>query len=242
MLLIDVGNNRIKSAVWSNDHWLLPRTIEYKKNNLPHAFDEIIQGISPQSVYISCVVDAMKEPLSSWFVSQWVVEPRFIVAVPDMCGVRNAYANTAALGVDRWLAMVAAFNKFKSSVCVIDCGTAVTVDVVAANGQHQGGLIMPGLQLMHDSLFTSTSKLKTGPGDLVELATNTQDAVTSGCHQLLAYGLDVICQKQQAIYADMQIVITGGDGKIIARMMTAKNVFISTLVLDGLLIAAGQEC
>lgn len=242
MLLIDVGNSRIKSAVWSDGQWLMPCALAYEAGNLPRQFDTIIQSISPQPVFISCVVDAMKEPLSRWFHDRWAIRPEFIMAVKVLAGVSNGYANPEMLGVDRWLAMVAAYNRFKSSVCVIDCGTAVTVDVIDSKGVHKGGLIMPGLQLMHDSLFSNTSKLVPGMGVAAELATNTQDAIESGCNQLLASGLDGICRKQQAIYSDMKIVVTGGDGENVNKIMQSNGVFVSTLVLDGLLMAATQEC
>lgn len=242
MLLIDVGNSRIKSAVWMDGHWLMPRALEYKKNNASNLLDEITAGISPQPVYIACVVDAMKEPLLEWFHKHWGQVPEFVVAVKTRCGVQNGYTNPEMLGVDRWLAMVAAFSRYKSPVCVIDCGTAVTVDVVDGQGIHRGGLIMPGLQLMRASLFCNTSKLAPGAGLQVELANNTQDAIASGCYQLLASGLDAICQVQQAKYSDMRIVMTGGDGAAVARIMQSNSVFISTLVLDGLLLVATQEC
>ena len=137
--------------------------------------------------------------------------------------------------------MVAAYNKFKTAVCVIDCGTAVTVDVVSADGVHQGGLIMPGLQLMRESLFSNTSKIVSAKGELVELAMNTKDAVESGCYQLLVSGLDNICQRHRAEFPGLRIVITGGSGEAISRKMQADSEFISTLVLDGLRLAVSRD-
>jgi type III pantothenate kinase len=238
MLLIDVGNSQIKCAESGNITFEMTRTLAYQKYALQDQFDQLFQGYLSQPVFVSCVVEDMKEPLSKWFQDGWSVQPVFVAAVNKMCGVVNGYSNPETLGVDRWLAMVAAYNKFKTAVCVIDCGTAVTVDVVDVAGVHQGGLIMPGLQLMRESLFGNTSKIVSAKGELVELAMNTKDAVESGCCQLLVYGLDNICQRQQAVFPDLRIVVTGGNGEYISRIMQADNVFISTLVLDGLRLGA----
>jgi type III pantothenate kinase len=242
MLLIDVGNSQIKSAIWLDNNWVMSRTLTYRNTNLHDQFDRLFQDYSSKTVFVSCVVENMKESLSEWFQTRWSVQPVFVAAVNKMCGVINGYTNPETLGVDRWLAMVAAYNKFKSSVCVIDCGTAVTVDVVDADGFHKGGLILPGLQIMRDSLFGNTSKIMPAKGDLVELATNTQDAVESGCYQLLASGLDSICQRQLAAVSDLRIVMTGGDGEYISKKMQVDSVFIAMLVLDGLLLAATRDC
>lgn len=242
MLLIDVGNSQIKCAIWAGINLEMPRQIIYQKYDLHDQFDRLFQGYASQPVFISCVVENMNEPLSKWFQDRWSEQPVFVVAVNKMCGVINGYTKPEALGVDRWLAMAAAYNKFKTAICVIDCGTAVTVDVVNADGVHQGGLIMPGLQLMRESLFSNTSKIVSAKGELVELAKNTQDAVESGCYQLLASGLDSICQKQLAAVSDLRIVMTGGDGEYISRKMQVNTVFIAMLVLDGLLLAATRDC
>lgn len=245
MLLIDVGNSQIKCAIWAGINLEIPRQLAYQKYDLHDQFDQfdqLFQGYASQPVFISCVAEKMNEPLSKWFQNRWSVQPVFVAAVDKMCGVINGYTRPVALGVDRWLAMVAAYNKFKTAVCVIDCGTAVTVDVVNADGVHQGGLIMPGLQLMRESLFSNTSKIVSAKGELVELAMNTKDAVESGCYQLLASGLDNICQRQLAAVSDLRIVMTGGDGEYISRKMQADSIFISALVLDGLLLAATRDC
>ena len=62
--------------------------------------------------------------------------------------MRNAYHDVAAMGVDRWLALLAAWSRYKKPLCVMDCGTALTLDVILEDGQHAGGFILPGLPLM----------------------------------------------------------------------------------------------
>ena len=74
--------------------------------------------------------------------------------------VRNGYEDIAQLGVDRWAAIVGAYTHFGSAVCIVDAGTAVTVDLVRDGGRHLGGLIVPGLQLMRSSLEQDTEDIE----------------------------------------------------------------------------------
>ncbi len=65
-------------------------------------------------------------------------------------GITNGYNDPSKLGIDRWLAILGAATQFKGqNLCVFNCGTAITMDIVTANGEHQGGLIFPGVQLLH---------------------------------------------------------------------------------------------
>lgn len=242
MLMIDIGNSRIKYGTYSNAAWQSLRSHFYQIENIEHQFDLIFQDIPSQPVYVACVVDAMKEPVVQWFASRWGLKPLFVVAKKQSAGVTNSYEKPDKLGVDRWLAMVAAYNKFGSAVCVIDCGTAVTVDVIDESGLHRGGLIMPGLQLMRESLFSNASKIKSTKGRVVALANNTEDAVESGCVRLLSSGLDQICQELQDKYSGLRLIITGGDGEFVARQMRKQTTLIETLVLDGLCVASSRDC
>ena len=74
--------------------------------------------------------------------------PRFVTTAHAQFGVRCAYADPARLGVDRWVAVLAAYHAAHGAACVLDAGTAVTFDAVAADGRHLGGLIFPGARQM----------------------------------------------------------------------------------------------
>jgi type III pantothenate kinase len=74
-------------------------------------------------------------------------------------GVRNGYTVSGQLGVDRWLGICAAYVRYRAPVCVVDTGTATTIDLVTGSGQHQGGLILPGMELMQSALFRGTGDL-----------------------------------------------------------------------------------
>ena len=79
-------------------------------------------------------------------------------------GVRNAYERPELLGVDRWAALVGAYARLRaaggrSPVCVADAGTALTIDALASDGRHLGGLILPGIALQRTALLASTADI-----------------------------------------------------------------------------------
>jgi len=132
--------------------------------------------------------------------------------------VHNGYEDPHQMGADRWVAMLAAYTKYQKAVCVIDCGTAVTLDIVSAQGQHLGGLIMPGLDMMQNALYMGTRRIKPTKGDLRDLGMNTADAVTSGCYQLLVNGLQGLVEKHAAaVEGDLLCVVTGGNAALLVR-------------------------
>ena len=75
-------------------------------------------------------------------------------------GVRCGYADPSSLGVDRWLAVVAAYHLYQTSLLIVDAGSAMTLDLVSEDGRHLGGYILPGLTLMRDALWRGTDRVK----------------------------------------------------------------------------------
>src|SRR5699024_1843795 len=100
----------------------------------------------------------------------------------EVLGFKNSYEASDALGVDRWLAIVEAWSRHGNAI-VIDCGSALTVDVAAKEGVHLGGYIVPGLHLLVRSLWEGTSQVKVSLSDIqdnAKLGSSTQEAVNNG--------------------------------------------------------------
>lgn len=166
-----------------------------------------------------------------------------LVAAPaaELGGVRNGYEEIQRLGLDRWLALVAGWCRFRSAVLVIDIGTAITVDYVDATGRHLGGFIGPGLGLMRRSLLCHTSRIRYQSAEthdfVREPGSNTRDAVERGCHSmLLAFCMAQVEQARQILGEDMQVVITGGDAVLLSEVL-AQAVLVPDLVFEGLALA-----
>ena len=149
----------------------------------------------------------------------------------------NGYQQPQQLGVDRWLAMVAARQYTQNAVCVVDCGSAITFDYVSAGGLHEGSYIIPGARLMSQALARDTAQINFTYQTLkdVQPGTSTAQAVLAGCSQMARYGaFGLVREAQERGY---EILLCGGDGLVIANDLGLT--YVEQLVLDGLAQVAG---
>ncbi len=111
-------------------------------------------GESLRRVRLVNVAGAAEERrIVHWSRKHWKIEPETARACAEAAGVRNAYDDAEALGADRWLALLAAHRLHPDSgACVVDCGSALTVDFVTAGGEHLGGYIAPGTRILSRAL------------------------------------------------------------------------------------------
>ena len=144
-----------------------------------------------------------------------------------------AYKDSSKLGVDRFLAMLGALEHFPNEhLLIIDVGSAVTFDVINNKGEHQGGLIMPGLKALRESF----SKFSTNDLALksTSLKTNTEEAWQSGTHAMLISSINNQIEDYQSKYPNGEVLICGGIVKeVISELPNTIN-FFDNLVLDGL--------
>ncbi|MBW7931865.1 MAG: type III pantothenate kinase [Gammaproteobacteria bacterium] len=156
-------------------------------------------------------------------------------------GVRCAYHEPAQLGVDRWLAMVAAYAHHRSAACVVDAGTAWTIDVVQADGRHLGGLIVPGPGLMRRALLGTTG----GIASSARLLPDSGDHAgawgrdTDACMRLGAWragaALVESCMASLVGHGEVPVlVLSGGDAGGLMPMLSGPVHHHPLLVLEGL--------
>lgn len=249
-LLLDVGNTRIKWA------WLDGGVLR-DAGATPHhgtgAASLVValraSGHAAERVIVASVAQAaVNESLIEALGREFAVPVRLAVTEAAAAGVRNGYEDPAQLGVDRWLAMVAAFSRYRSAVCVVDAGTALTIDIVAADGAHQGGVIIPGIALMRDALIDRTgntawtanpSNPGMSAGDL--LGRNTASCISRGA-RLAAIGIVEACQRAMcgAAGAGGTLVMTGGDGEALCAVLAVPAMLRPLLVLEGLAVRYGD--
>ena len=94
-----------------------------------------------------------------WVSINWACETIFAKVESSAAELRNGYEQPQQMGVDRWVAMLAAWERHHAAACIVDCGTAITLDVVSESGHHLGGVIAPGISLMHEALASRTAQL-----------------------------------------------------------------------------------
>lgn len=161
-LLVDIGNSRLKWATTAPDGLVVGAAIEnhaLTEARLAEAWGRLSKP--PDRLAISCVSAArLAEIVCLAAVRLWPAITVFEAkSEAQAFGVTNAYLQPEKLGVDRWLALLAARRHHASPVCIADCGTAITLDLLDEHGRHLGGMISPGLELMRKSLSAGTAAL-----------------------------------------------------------------------------------
>lgn len=221
---LDVGNSRIKwrfggsEGITSNDQF--PKV-----------------GKKVARVRISTVRGNAAD-LRQRCMQLYGLEPEFAVATKSLAGVTNAYSDPDTLGVDRWLAVCAAWNASDGSCIAIDAGTALTIDVVAESGQHLGGYIVPGLATMQRHLWDTTEQVKVSTEESAKTdfyGTNTKSCVANGTLKMCSEFINGVLRAPGV--ATPAVFLTGGDAQSILPHIDAEVRFQPYLVLDGLALA-----
>jgi len=237
-LLLDVGNTNLRWA--QHRHGFLSEIHQVTHyRGLPidlHAAWEQLEP--PQRVLISNVAGpTLGEALVRACRSYWGLTAELVHTQVESHGVRTAYVRPENLGVDRWLALIGAHGAFPGSSLIIDAGTAVTFDVLLPDGRHLGGLILPGIEMMRDSLLSGThiARVEADPS-AAPWAVDTAPAVAAGSIQAVGALVDRLHQRLMAHQASKQtqILLTGGDAERIHPIIDAEVTLVPDLVLQGL--------
>ena len=260
-LLIDVGNLRLK---WAFSTQLVALSKPYSV-----ASDAVLQGqvessdfsgldkcalsrfatvmkpeMTPDMVYVSSVAhDPVNQRLAQICDELWQLSPVFVSSCGKACGVTNRYKNPAALGVDRWAALIGARTKTSEqrASLVIDAGTAVTIDYVNADGVFSGGIIFPGVATMIGSINQSTGKISVDsvpkPGKQICLQNPcTANAVSNGVLHSVVSSIDNAIDYYGSLDQNgFDTIITGGDASLIEQLSRHKMQTVPELVLLGIL-------
>jgi len=217
ILFIDVGNTTVK-WLFDGDYQSVP----VSKFNL---------ALLPESkqVFVSCVGDKT--------LLEGLKNTTFVESQATFNIFKSAYKNADELGVDRFLAMIATINQYPNQTrLIVDAGSALTFDLVLADGTHQGGLIMPGLGKLRrsfDQFCTESQQLHNH-----KLADNTSDAWACGTGQMFTSVINAQIERYLDEFGDLVVVLSGGDSKLLALRLSHAIKLQPNLVLEGLSIYA----
>ena len=216
-LFLDIGNTAVKWLF--NDKHNSVLVSDFSVELLPKA----------DQIFVSCVGDRS--------ILEGLENTVFVESASTFQQFVSAYNTPKELGVDRFLAMIASVDQYPSQTrLIIDAGSALTFDLMLANGKHKGGLIMPGLGVLRRSFkqFSSDSKHL----ELRQSANNTIDAWEYGTAQMLMSVINEQINSYLDQYGDLQIILTGGDAKMIGVRLNQQIQIKPNLVLDGLALYA----
>ena len=231
MLLIDIGNSRLKWSEADASGALAPPQFAHHESELA----SVIAGLqlpATQSVWIASVLGADHEStIAGAILLATGVTPAFARVQQDLLGLHLAYAEPERLGVDRWLTMLGLWSRAPEAFCVAGAGTALTFDAVNEAGEHLGGLIAPGLTTAQKAVDASTRFTIRAFGDKFAAGLGTY---TEGC------------VRQGALYACAGLVerasrnlpgtkyLTGGDAAALLPHLTPRWEWRPNAVLEGL--------
>ncbi len=248
ILLLDVGNTRIKWAVLEGGEFTARGQFAHRDAELIPLLDEAWSEIpAPRRIIVSSVAGAGRDrELKDWIAGRWGSSIRFVTARAEQFGVRSGYREPERLGVDRWVALLAVRARFNAPVCVVDFGSALTIDGLKRTGEHLGGLIVPGLRTMHRSLTGGEVSLE-AEDDIevpreVTLGLDTAEAVGYGIQHCLALFVDGVCKRlERSMGEKPERIVTGGDAERMLPLLKSGYRHIPDLVLEGLALIAQEE-
>jgi type III pantothenate kinase len=239
-LAIDAGNTRIKWGLWDGGKWnpcgALPTP---EAARLPEKWEAIEGDVAAIASNVAGA-DVKAKLEQACAKRGWKLA--FISSQPAQLGVSNGYADYRQLGADRWAGLVAAHHAHAGHKLVVNAGTALTVDALAADGRFMGGLIVPGPALMRRSLDRGTAGLRLTEGRFEPLPRSTPDAITTGAVQACIGAIERMrsAMAEQGIAPEL-VVLSGGAAAEIAHHLSPRVVLEENLVLDGLLRIARAD-
>lgn len=243
-LLLDIGNSRIK---WG----FLREGVIRGTGGAAHGEcppDDLIAvwGERPARLVVSNVRgEEFAATLTACTLNAWNLLPEFITPSRHDFGVTNTYRDAEKLGADRWAALIAAHHLHHGAACIIDCGTAITIDALSAEGKHLGGLILPGLTTMSKALSSQTTilpmALEQQVSALTPLAQDTRQAILQGTLYAAVAAIERVRSELAGRFAIQSWLITGGDAGQLMPLLSVTFKHEPDLVLQGLAIIAGGE-
>lgn len=234
ILVLDAGNSRVKWGFHDGAKWLSQGNVD--NDEIPSMFLAWQGQPRPDRVIGSNVAGEGVRTRLGTQLSRWRVQPQWVSASDNECGVTNSYERPAQLGSDRWAGLIAAWKRVQRSCLVVNAGTAMTIDALSGDGVFMGGIILPGLMLMHRTLASNTAMLKVPQGKFTQLPTNSADAIYSGAVQALAGAIERIgAVMRDAGQADPACIISGGAAPNLQPHLNFQATLVDNLVLEGLL-------
>ncbi len=248
VLLVDVGNTalkwcELKSAAYQGESAsnadFFTRVNRCARD--PQAFiaDVTERQLTVSQVWVGSVASAeFDEQFHTMIAAALSAQVRFAHSEIEFAGLVNSYQEPQRMGVDRWLAMLAAWKDLSSPVVVVDAGTAITIDLVTGSGQHQGGYIIPGAALMDSALTRETQRVRYEgePRRAIDPGRSTAECVSAGVWVAAFGSVQWVVQQ----YPNYQVMVTGGDGEALLEL-GLKGEWRPNLVLEGLALVAAAD-
>ena len=235
--LFDLGNSRFKFARRQGDHAGEVQAWAHGAE----AMDAALLAALPTGkvAYVASVASPTLTARILQVLGERFDEVRLAHSAAECAGVRIAYAEPGRFGVDRFLALLGVRDA--GQVLVAGVGTALTIDLLDAQGQHRGGRISASPTTMREALHLRAAQLPAYGGDYAEFANDTGDALASGCEgAAVALVERSLAQAETLLQSPVRLVLHGGGAPALLPLLT-HALYRPALVLDGLAAWADQS-
>ncbi len=232
ILTVDVGNTRIKAAVFEGNTVL--ENFVFYKNELQEKIENILKKFQNCSDLVVASVGNIEKQSFLAFEKQLNIH---FLTHEDVFPFVNKYATPKTLGIDRMVLASGATLQFpKQNRLVIDAGTCITYDFIDENDNYLGGAISPGLRLRYEALHNYTAKLPLLTFETPELyiGNSTAQAIHSGVVNGFVYEIDGFIDEYRANFANFIIILTGGDADFLAKRLKNTIFANSNFLLESL--------
>ena len=230
-LIIDVGNTRVKAAVFEQD--TINELFVFDLKKIISEVKKIIKKYKISEAIISNVS----------FVSSKKIEKlqelvKLTIVLPTLkTPFNNRYITPKTLGVDRLALVFCAVTKYqKQNVLIIDVGTCITFDFVNNHQEYLGGAISPGLEMRYKALNNYTSKLPLldikAPKNFI--GNSTIESINSGVINGVVQEIDGVINQYKKKYLDLTVVLTGGDTNFLSKQLKSSIFANQNFLLEGL--------
>lgn len=223
ILLIDIGNTRTKYVQVNNDK--LTETVQLSNEGLTQGYFSQNFSDASQIILANVAKGELTQNIETW-CSVNSIDFLQVHSEKHKAGLTSAYQEPTSLGIDRWLALLGAINLYpKQNILIIDAGTATTVDLVDATGQHQGGWILAGIQALFNSIISHSTLVHAEQkfDANIVFGLNTTDNVNNACWAATLGMIEQgIYQAEQTGQID-RILLTGGNGNILTKLLTEQS-------------------
>ncbi|QJD30228.1 type III pantothenate kinase [Methylococcus geothermalis] len=243
-LLVDIGNSRVKWGLSEAGRWsfggAFPTDVPYLAAECERQMAALRR---PEAVLMSNVGGVLAgEIFADWCAKHWAVPVRSVRSEASALGVVSAYPDPAQLGVDRWLGLIGARRMGQGACCIVSAGTAMTVDLLDAEGRHRGGAIAPGLAMMRSAL--GGLEALGGPVETFDgfFCNRTGAALSSGIvHSAVGLVRESLRQAATLLGTEPELLLTGGDAETLRPHIEASCRLVPHLVIEGLHAVAEQS-
>lgn len=239
-LFIDSGNTRLKWCIDDKSRTLASGAGSLEEDSPLSSVGDLIRQV--RSIAISTVAsEDRRVHLLDSLAKLCPAQVTFYWSEQTRNGLVNAYQDVSRMGADRWHAMYGAWLDHKKGFVVVDAGSAVTVDYVDSLGQHLGGYILPGLQMMLRSLRSDAARIWFDPeqGLATDPGRSTGECVNHGLAWLSGAMIDrVNADARKYLLSD--VLVTGGDASRLIGLGLS-GVHKPDLVLSGLRAIHAEE-